>query len=124
MSSGLQTADVVNNMPSLPSASYRLPTLPGSSRELSGRLHRALAVVTPRPIYRISGMEVKSRRAAHSADTRRALVCCARGFCERGYTATSLDAVRQRARVTRCAFYDHFRDKGEEAFVAALEQVE
>ena len=69
-------------------------------------------------------MEVKSRRTEHAADTRRALIDAARRlFSQWGYSATSLDDVCQRARVTKGALYHHFPNK-EELFVAALEQVE
>ena len=65
-----------------------------------------------------------SLRTAHSADTRRALIRAARRlFNERGYGATSLDAVCRRARVTKGALYHHFDNK-KELFVAVLEQVE
>ena len=69
-------------------------------------------------------MVVKSRRADHAADTRRALVTSARRlFGQRGYTATSLDDICDRAGVTKGALYHHFRNK-EDLFVEALEQVE
>lgn len=69
-------------------------------------------------------MEVKSRRAEHAADTRRALVTAARRLIsKRGYAATSLDDVCERARVTKGALYHHFRNK-EDLFVAVLEEVE
>ena len=67
---------------------------------------------------------VNSRRADHAADTRRALVHAARRLISRqGYTATSLDEVCARARVTKGALYHHFRNK-EELFVAVLDDVE
>jgi AcrR family transcriptional regulator len=69
-------------------------------------------------------MVVNSRRATHAADTRRALVTSARRlFGQRGYTATSLDDICDRAGVTKGALYHHFRNK-EDLFVEALEQVE
>ena len=69
-------------------------------------------------------MEVKSRRAEHAADTRRALVTAARRLLsKRGYAATSLDDVCERARVTKGALYHHFRNK-EDLFAAVLEEVE
>src|SRR5438552_18033625 len=69
-------------------------------------------------------MGVKSRRADHAADTRRGLVTAARRlFAKRGYAATSLDDVCDRARVTKGALYHHFRNK-EDLFIAVLEQVE
>jgi AcrR family transcriptional regulator len=44
-------------------------------------------------------------------------------FGQRGYTATSLDDICDRAGVTKGALYHHFRNK-EDLFVEALEQVE
>jgi AcrR family transcriptional regulator len=69
-------------------------------------------------------MVVNARRAAHTADTRRALVSSARRlFARRGYAATTLEDVCRRAGVTKGALYHHFRDK-EDLFVAVLDQVE
>ena len=69
-------------------------------------------------------MVVNSRRSAHAADTRRALVTAARRlFSRHGYAATSLDEVCERARVTKGALYHHFRSK-EDLFSAVLEDVE
>ena len=69
-------------------------------------------------------MLVNSRRSAHAADTRRALVAAARRlFSRQGYAATSLDEVCDRARVTKGALYHHFRNK-EDLFSAVLEDVE
>jgi AcrR family transcriptional regulator len=69
-------------------------------------------------------METQSRQAEHSADTRRALIDAARRlFSRQGYSATSLDELCQRARVTKGALYHHFRNK-EDLFVVVLEQVE
>lgn len=65
-----------------------------------------------------------SRRAAHAADTRRALITAARRlFSRRGYAGTSLDEVCERARVTKGALYHHFQNK-EDLFIAVLEEVE
>lgn len=53
-----------------------------------------------------------SRRDHHSEATRRALLKAARrAFTARGYQGTSLDAVTQKARVTKGALYHHFADK-------------
>lgn len=69
-------------------------------------------------------MVVNSRRAAHAADTRRALVTAARRlFALQGYAATSLDEVCERARVTKGALYHHFQNK-EDLFAAVLAEVE
>ena len=69
-------------------------------------------------------MVVNSRRSAHAADTKRALVSAARRlFSRHGYAATSLDEVCERARVTKGALYHHFRNK-ENLFSAVLEDVE
>lgn len=46
--------------------------------------------------------------------TRQAILDAAeRVFCERGFTATTLDAISRAAGVTRGAFYWHFKDKAE-----------
>ena len=59
-------------------------------------------------------MELKSRRAVHAADTRRALISAARGcFARQGYTSTTLDDVCDRALVTKGALYHHFQGKAE-----------
>lgn len=69
-------------------------------------------------------MESASLRSEHAADTRRALVAAARRlFSQRGYSATSLDDVCGRARLTKGALYHHFRSK-RELFAAALEQLQ
>src|SRR5437660_3961614 len=67
---------------------------------------------------------VNSRRADHAADTRRALVHAARRlFSRNGYSATSLDEVCERARVTKGALYHHFTNK-QDLFGAVLDDVE
>ncbi|MHB8670447.1 MAG: TetR/AcrR family transcriptional regulator [Acidimicrobiales bacterium] len=69
-------------------------------------------------------MAVKSLRAAHSADTRGALVSAARRlYGRRGYASVSLDEVCAQAGVTKGALYHHFANK-EDLFVAVLSQVE
>lgn len=53
-----------------------------------------------------------SRRDTYAEATRRALLKAARQvFTARGYQGTSLDAVAQRARLTKGALYHHFADK-------------
>jgi AcrR family transcriptional regulator len=52
------------------------------------------------------------RREAHADDTRRALLAAARRvFARRGYKATSLDDIAERARLTKGALYHHFDSK-------------
>jgi AcrR family transcriptional regulator len=65
-----------------------------------------------------------SRRDDHSDATRRALLKAARQvFTARGFQGASLDAVAQRARVTKGALYHHFADKQAlfDAVVAGLQ---
>ncbi|MFS3128707.1 TetR/AcrR family transcriptional regulator [Nocardioides sp. Bht2] len=65
-----------------------------------------------------------SRRQQYSASTRRALVdAAARLFTEKGYAATSLDAIVSSARVTKGALYHHYSGK-QALFEAVFEQVE
>ena len=53
-----------------------------------------------------------SRREDYSDATRQALLKAARQlFTARGYQATSIDAVAQKARLTKGALYHHFDDK-------------
>jgi AcrR family transcriptional regulator len=64
-----------------------------------------------------------SRRAQYSASTKRAMVEAALGqFAEKGYAATSLDAIVAEARVTKGALYHHFSGK-QALFEAVFERV-
>lgn len=72
----------------------------------------------------MSDPAVKSRQAERSAATRRALLRAARRlFLKHGYAGTGVDAVAERARVTRGALYHHFPNK-QELFQAVFEDVE
>ena len=65
-----------------------------------------------------------SRRAQYSASTKRALVDAAlEQFSEKGYAATSLDAIVAEAAVTKGALYHHFTGK-QALFEAVFERVE
>jgi AcrR family transcriptional regulator len=65
-----------------------------------------------------------SRRAQYAASTKRALVDAAlQQFSERGYAATSLDAIVAEAQVTKGALYHHFTGK-QAVFEAVFERVE
>ena len=65
-----------------------------------------------------------SRRAQYSASTKRALVDAAlEQFSEKGYAATSLDAIVSAAAVTKGALYHHFSGK-QALFEAVFERVE
>lgn len=73
------------------------------------------------PVDAVTG---KSRRAAYSASTKRALVDVAEElFTEQGYASTSLDAIVAGARVTKGALYHHFAGK-QALFEAVFERVE
>jgi AcrR family transcriptional regulator len=65
-----------------------------------------------------------SRRQQYSQSTKRALVEAAlEQFSERGYAATSLDAIVAQAAVTKGALYHHFTGK-QALFEAVFERVE
>jgi AcrR family transcriptional regulator len=67
---------------------------------------------------------MRSRRQRFSDSTKRALVDVAEQlFTERGYSATSLDAIVAGADVTKGALYHHFSGK-QAIFEAAFERVE
>jgi AcrR family transcriptional regulator len=67
---------------------------------------------------------MRSRRVDYTESTRQALVSSARDlFTERGYAGTSLEAIVQRARVTKGALYHHFSGK-QALFEAAFDVVE
>lgn len=75
-------------------------------------------------VPKVPGVSGGSRRAAYSASTKRALVDVAeRLFAEKGYAATSLDAVVSGARVTKGALYHHYAGK-QALFEAVFERVE
>ncbi len=64
------------------------------------------------------------RRQQFSAGTRRALVDAARQlFTQKGYAATSLDAIVSQAEVTKGALYHHYSGK-QALFEAVFEQLE
>ena len=72
----------------------------------------------------LSELPGTSRRQQYSASTRKALVEAARQlFTERGYAATSLDAIVSQAKVTKGALYHHYSGK-QAVFEAVFEQVE
>lgn len=57
-------------------------------------------------------MDVKPLRERHAEETRRLLISIARDlFTERGYAATSIEDIVQRAGVARGALYHHFSGK-------------
>ena len=65
-----------------------------------------------------------SRRQQYSQSTKRAMVEAAlEQFAERGYAATSLDAIVAQAQVTKGALYHHFAGK-QALFEAVFERVE
>ncbi len=67
---------------------------------------------------------MRSRRVDYTESTRKALVDSALDlFTKRGYSATSLDAIVKRARVTKGALYHHFSGK-QALFEAAFDVVE
>jgi AcrR family transcriptional regulator len=66
----------------------------------------------------------KTRRAEYADATREALLDAARElFTSEGYSQVSIEAIAQKARVTRGAFYHHFSDKTGllDALVVALQ---
>jgi AcrR family transcriptional regulator len=83
------------------------------SEEPEPAVRRPMAEATP----------ANSRRAAHVADTRRALLDAARAlFGERGYRGTRTEEIVRRAGVTRGALYHHFEGK-EDLFRAVYEEL-
>lgn len=72
----------------------------------------------------LSELPGAGRRQQFSASTRKALVEAARSlFSERGYAATSLDAIVSQAKVTKGALYHHYSGK-QALFEAVFELVE
>jgi AcrR family transcriptional regulator len=66
----------------------------------------------------------RNRRVEQGQETRRQLLDVARAlFLERGYDATSIELVLDRASISRGALYHHFQSK-QELFEAVLEDVE
>jgi AcrR family transcriptional regulator len=75
-------------------------------------------------VPKVPGVAGATRRAAYSASTKRALVDVAEKlFAEKGYAATSLDAIVAGARVTKGALYHHYSGK-QALFEAVFERVE
>jgi AcrR family transcriptional regulator len=69
-------------------------------------------------------MAAPTKKQLQSESTRRKLISVARRlFASKGYAATSIGDITERARVTRGALYHHFSDK-EALFRAVFEQVE
>lgn len=67
--------------------------------------------------------DVKSKKVQQGELTRQALLRAARTlFGKQGYAATSIDEVAQSAKVTKGAFYHHYKGK-QELFAAVYEQV-
>ncbi|MGN6317719.1 TetR/AcrR family transcriptional regulator [Trinickia sp.] len=67
---------------------------------------------------------IRTRRAEYADATREALLDAARElFTSQGYAQVSIEAIAQKARVTRGAFYHHFADKTRllDALVVALQ---
>lgn len=55
---------------------------------------------------------IRSRREEYAETTRKALLLAGReAFARDGYHATGIEAISRSARVTRGAFYHHFKDK-------------
>ncbi|SDC59965.1 TetR/AcrR family transcriptional regulator [Actinokineospora iranica] len=72
----------------------------------------------------VSVTTAQSRRVDYSESTRQALVDSAVAlFTQQGYSATSLDAIAKRARVTKGALYHHFSGK-QALFEAVFDAVE
>jgi AcrR family transcriptional regulator len=77
-----------------------------------------------RLLPKVSDLPGASRRQQYSASTRRALVEAAlEQFAEKGYAATSLDAIVSAAAVTKGALYHHYTGK-QALFEAVFERVE
>jgi AcrR family transcriptional regulator len=60
----------------------------------------------------MSDTTLRSRREEYAETTRRALLMAGReAFARDGYHSTGIEAISHAARVTRGAFYHHFKDK-------------
>lgn len=76
-------------------------------------------------VPKVPGVAGATRRAAYSASTKRALVDVAEKlFAEKGYAATSLDAIVAGARVTKGALYHHFPGGKTDLFRAVLAEAQ
>ncbi|WP_435357895.1 TetR family transcriptional regulator [Morganella morganii] len=59
-------------------------------------------------------MNTLTRQQENSARTRQALLISAHGlFIEKGYQSVSIDEIARDARVTKGAFYHHFKSKSD-----------
>ena len=63
-----------------------------------------------------------SRREAYALETRQALIDSAMAlFVEQGYSHTSIDEIVEKARVTKGAFYHHFKKGKKAIFIEVVE---
>lgn len=67
-------------------------------------------------------MNTLTRQQENSARTRQALLISAHGlFIEKGYQSVSIDEIARDARVTKGAFYHHFKSKSDLLLQALLQ---